>query len=131
VQPAPELAGREVHEPFGPCARPAVGFAGREVGRTVPVRQGELGRVLDAQTSLLGGVDEEEAAEGPPGLAPEARGRLGVEEDEMRRVFNLGIGFAAVIETDSVPAALTALERGGCPSFVAGNVVEGAGVRFR
>jgi phosphoribosylformylglycinamidine cyclo-ligase len=56
---------------------------------------------------------------------------LGVEEDEMRRVFNLGIGYAAVIETDSAPAALTALERGGCPSFVAGTVVEGAGVRFR
>ena len=63
VQPAPELAGREV-------------------GRTEPVRQGELGRVLDAQTSLLGGVDQEEATEGTPGLATEARGRLGVEQDD-------------------------------------------------
>jgi len=49
----------------------------------------------------------------------------------MRRVFNLGIGYAAVIEMDSAPTALTALDRGGCPSFVAGSVVEGAGVRFR
>jgi len=56
---------------------------------------------------------------------------LGVEEDEMRRVFNLGIGFAAVVETGSTQAALKALERGGCPSLVAGSVVEGAGVRFR
>jgi len=58
-------------------------------------------------------------------------GSLGVEEDELRRVFNLGLGFAAVVEAESAATALTALERGGCPGFVAGTVVEGAGVRFR
>ena len=58
-------------------------------------------------------------------------GSLGVEEDELRRVFNLGLGYAAVVETDSAPAALSALERGGCPGFLAGTVVEGTGVRFR
>ncbi len=42
---------------------------------------------------------------------------LGVEEDEMRSVFNLGIGYVAVVEQDSVDAALTALERGGCPGL--------------
>ncbi len=56
---------------------------------------------------------------------------LGVEEDELRRVFNLGLGYAAVVEQGSVAVALAALERGGCPGFVAGTVVEGAGVRFR
>jgi phosphoribosylformylglycinamidine cyclo-ligase len=57
-------------------------------------------------------------------------GSLGVSDDELRRVFNLGMGFAAVVEPDSAPAALAALERGGCPGFVAGKVGEGAGVRL-
>ncbi len=56
---------------------------------------------------------------------------LGVEEDELRRVFNLGLGYAAVVEEESAPVALAALERGGCPGFLAGRVVAGAGVRFR
>jgi phosphoribosylformylglycinamidine cyclo-ligase len=58
-------------------------------------------------------------------------GSLGVEEDELRRVFNLGLGYAAVVERSAVAAALAALERGGCPGFVAGAVVDGPGVRFR
>jgi phosphoribosylformylglycinamidine cyclo-ligase len=58
-------------------------------------------------------------------------GTLGVQEEELRRVFNLGLGYAAVVEADSAPAALSALERGGCPGFLAGTVVEGTGVRFR
>jgi phosphoribosylformylglycinamidine cyclo-ligase len=58
-------------------------------------------------------------------------GSLGVEEDELRRVFNLGLGYAAVVAAESAPVALTALERGGCPGFLAGTVVEGSGVRFR
>jgi phosphoribosylformylglycinamidine cyclo-ligase len=56
---------------------------------------------------------------------------LGVDEDEMRRVFNLGLGFAAVVEADAAATALAAIERGGCPGVAAGTVVEGAGVRFR
>ena len=56
---------------------------------------------------------------------------LGLEEDELRRVFNLGLGFAAVVAPDAAATALAALERGGCPGFAAGSVVEGAGVRFR
>jgi phosphoribosylformylglycinamidine cyclo-ligase len=56
---------------------------------------------------------------------------LGVEEDEMRRVFNLGIGFAAVIAEADADAALRALERAECPGWVAGAVVAGDGVEFR
>ena len=58
-------------------------------------------------------------------------GTLGMQEEELRRVFNLGLGYAAVVEADSAPAALSALERGGCAGFLAGTVMEGAGVRFR
>jgi phosphoribosylformylglycinamidine cyclo-ligase len=56
---------------------------------------------------------------------------LGVEEDELRRVFNLGMGYSAVVAAESASVALAALQRGGCAGFVAGSVVEGAGVRFR
>jgi phosphoribosylformylglycinamidine cyclo-ligase len=56
---------------------------------------------------------------------------LGVEEDEMRSVFNLGIGYVAVVEQDSVDAALTALERGGCPGWVVGEVTTSPGVELR
>jgi phosphoribosylformylglycinamidine cyclo-ligase len=55
---------------------------------------------------------------------------LGVEEEELRRVFNLGLGYAAVVAEESASVALAALERGGCPGFLAGRVVDGAGVRF-
>lgn len=55
---------------------------------------------------------------------------LGVEEDEMRRVFNLGIGFAAVVAEADADAALRALERAECPAWVAGTVVAGGGVEF-
>ena len=48
----------------------------------------------------------------------------------MRSVFNLGIGYIAVVEQASVDAALAALERGGCPGWVAGEVTASAGVEL-
>jgi phosphoribosylformylglycinamidine cyclo-ligase len=56
---------------------------------------------------------------------------LGVEDDEMWRVFNMGVGFACVVASESCEVALKALERGGTPGFVAGRVVEGEGVTLR
>jgi phosphoribosylformylglycinamidine cyclo-ligase len=53
---------------------------------------------------------------------------LGVEEEEMRRVFNLGLGYAAVIAKDDVDLALRTLERTGEKAWVAGEVIEGGGV---
>ena len=56
---------------------------------------------------------------------------LGVEEDEMRRVFNLGLGYAAVVAEGDTGAALRALETAGERAWVAGRVVEGEGVTLR
>ncbi|HEU0193520.1 MAG TPA: phosphoribosylformylglycinamidine cyclo-ligase, partial [Gaiellales bacterium] len=56
---------------------------------------------------------------------------LGVEEDEMRRVFNLGIGFAAIVSPDDTGAALRALERGGCPGWICGEVTGSGEVELR
>ncbi len=56
---------------------------------------------------------------------------LGVEDDEMWHVFNMGLGFACVVVSESADVALRALERGGTPGFVAGRVIEGDGVTLR
>jgi len=56
---------------------------------------------------------------------------LGVEEDEMRRVFNLGLGYAAIVKPDDTDLAIRALERAGEHAWVAGRVVEGSGVLLR
>jgi phosphoribosylformylglycinamidine cyclo-ligase len=56
---------------------------------------------------------------------------LGVEDEEMWGVFNMGLGFACVVAAESTEVALKALDRGGTPGFVAGKVVEGSGVTLR
>jgi phosphoribosylformylglycinamidine cyclo-ligase len=53
-----------------------------------------------------------------------------VPEEEMRRVFNLGIGFCAVVPEDEADRALEALRDAGCESWRIGEVVEGADVEF-
>ena len=54
----------------------------------------------------------------------------GVPEDEMRRVFNLGVGFCVVVRGDDVEAALEALRGAGCDARRIGEVVEAGGVEF-
>ena len=49
----------------------------------------------------------------------------------MWRVFNMGLGFAAVVAPESSDVALKALERGGMPGFVVGEVIDGDGVTLR
>jgi phosphoribosylformylglycinamidine cyclo-ligase len=53
---------------------------------------------------------------------------LGVDEEEMRRVFNLGLGYAAIVAQDDVELALKTLERSGERAWLAGEVIEGGGV---
>jgi phosphoribosylformylglycinamidine cyclo-ligase len=89
---------------------------------------------------------------GLPGNLPRALGRLGarlyassweeppifalirslgsVPEEEMRRVFNLGVGFCAIVPEDDVDRALETLRGAGCASWHIGEVVEGGGAEF-
>jgi phosphoribosylformylglycinamidine cyclo-ligase len=53
-----------------------------------------------------------------------------VPEDEMRRVFNLGVGFCAIVPEKELDPALNALRGVGCTSWRIGEVVEGGGVEF-
>ena len=53
-----------------------------------------------------------------------------VPEDEMRRVFNLGIGFCAVVSPQEAEKGLEALRKVGCAAWRIGEVVEKGGVEF-
>jgi phosphoribosylformylglycinamidine cyclo-ligase len=59
--------------------------------------------------------------------------RLGsVEEAEMDRVFNRGVGMALMVAADRADEALASLADSGQPSTVIGAVVDGgAGVAYR
>jgi phosphoribosylformylglycinamidine cyclo-ligase len=54
----------------------------------------------------------------------------GVSEDEMRRVFNLGVGFCAVVSPEEAEAGLQALRGTGCDAWRIGEVTEAGGVEF-
>lgn len=53
-----------------------------------------------------------------------------IAEEEMRRVFNLGVGFCAVVREGDVEGALVALRDAGCDARRIGEVVEAGGVEF-
>jgi len=53
-----------------------------------------------------------------------------VPEGEMRRVFNLGVGFCAVVPAGSAEGGLAALREAGCGAWKIGAVGEEPGVRF-
>jgi phosphoribosylformylglycinamidine cyclo-ligase len=53
-----------------------------------------------------------------------------VPEGEMRRVFNLGIGFCAVVPTGEADKGLETLRGAGCAAWRIGEVVEGGGAEF-
>ena len=53
-----------------------------------------------------------------------------IPEDEMRRVFNLGVGFCVVVRVDDVDYALSVLHNTGCGAWRIGDVVDKSGVEF-
>jgi phosphoribosylformylglycinamidine cyclo-ligase len=55
---------------------------------------------------------------------------LGVEPGEMRRVFNGGLGFAAVVPQGEAAAAIQASEGAGCEAWQVGEIVPGEGVEY-
>jgi len=51
-----------------------------------------------------------------------------VDDEEMRRVFNMGLGMVMVVSEVSANVILQRLKRAGCPGFRVGQVVPGSGV---
>jgi phosphoribosylformylglycinamidine cyclo-ligase len=107
-----------------------------ELTRTVDVRGmahitggGIPGNLVRQFPAGLGAEIDTGAWERPPVFGWLAS--LGVDEDEMWRVFNMGLGFACVVAPEAAEVALQAVERGGTPGFLAGTVVEGEGVTLR
>ena len=58
------------------------------------------------------------------------RALANLPEAEMRRIFNLGVGFCVVVPEAEVERALEALRGAGCEAWRIGEVVEGGGVEF-
>jgi phosphoribosylformylglycinamidine cyclo-ligase len=54
----------------------------------------------------------------------------GIPEDEMRRVFNMGVGFCAVVRSEDVEKGLAVLGEAGCEAAEMGTVVEDGVVEF-
>ncbi len=54
----------------------------------------------------------------------------GVAEDEMRRVFNLGVGYCVVVPEDEAERGIETLRGSECEAWRIGEVVEGGGVEF-
>jgi len=54
--------------------------------------------------------------------------RGGVADDEMERVFNMGVGMVAVVAARDADTALGLLASQGVPAWLAGEIAEGAGI---
>ena len=144
-----DVAGRSLDDPAwdGPDApsvadellRPSVIYAPavRALLAAVPVHAvahitggglpGNLNRVIgDAADAVV-----EPSSWEPPRIFDELQ-RIGdVERDEMRRVFNLGVGMVAAVPADTASTALDVLAGEGLAARIIGEVVPGDGqVRF-
>jgi len=110
---------------YVPAVRAALGAvevhaAAHITGGGIP---GNLSRVLPADTDAV--VDR--GAWDEPRVFDEIR-RLGdIDEDEMARVFNLGIGMVLVVDGAAASRTLEVLAGADCPAVVMGQVTEGSG----
>jgi phosphoribosylformylglycinamidine cyclo-ligase len=87
--------------------------------------QGNLPRALGGLGARLDASSWEE----PPVFAL-IRDLGNVPDDEMRRVFNLGVGFCVVVPSGEAEKGLETLHGAGCAAWRIGEVVEGGGVEF-
>src|SRR5918995_1391464 len=65
-----------------------------------------------------------------PGVFSLIRALGNISEEEMRRVFNLGIGFCVVVPAPEAERGIEMLRAAGCESWRIGEVVERGGVEF-
>ena len=88
---------------------------------------GNIPRVLPESVDVL--IDT--SAWQPPPIFTYLQTHGSITDDEMSRVFNMGVGFVAIAASGSVEAILTTFAKHGHSSFPIGIVVDGVGiVRF-
>jgi phosphoribosylformylglycinamidine cyclo-ligase len=85
---------------------------------------GNLGRVLPAGL----GAEIRRGSWPEPRIFAVVAEAGGVADDEMARVFNLGLGMLAVVPDGELPAALSTLAAAGHAAYEVGRIVEAAGV---
>ena len=61
----------------------------------------------------------------PPAIFALLAARGGIGGDEMERVFNMGMGMAAVVSHADADRALSTLTERGVPAWPAGEVIDG------
>ncbi|MGE5287770.1 MAG: phosphoribosylformylglycinamidine cyclo-ligase [Micromonosporaceae bacterium] len=83
-----------------------------------------LARVLPAEVDAV--IDR--GTWRPPPVFGLLAARGGVPDEEMERVFNLGLGMAAVVAAGDADRALAVLAERGVPAWPAGEIVPGSGV---
>jgi len=76
------------------------------------------------------GADLEPGAWTEPPVFGLIRSLGNVSEDEMRRVFNLGVGFCVVVAPEDAERSVEKLRAWGCEAWRIGTVTERPGVRF-
>jgi phosphoribosylformylglycinamidine cyclo-ligase len=82
-----------------------------------------LSRVLPRDADAI--LDR--AAWSPPPVFGVLAGRGGIADEEMERVFNMGVGMVAVVGAHDTDAALGLLASRGVPAWLAGEVTAGTG----
>ena len=83
-----------------------------------------LARVLPAEVDAV--IDR--STWRPPPVFGFLAARGGVPDEEMERVFNLGVGMVAVVAANDAGRALAVLAERGVPAWPAGEIVAGSGV---
>jgi phosphoribosylformylglycinamidine cyclo-ligase len=142
-----ERAGLALGDPFPGLDGETVGQALLRVHRSylAALRPHLAGGGIRAMAHITGGgIPGNLPRSLPPGLGAEIHraswsvpplfqtlGRLGgVADDEMFRVFNMGVGMLVVVAEREAPGLLDALRKGGEPAWEAGRVVQGEGVHL-
>jgi len=120
--------GEELLTPTRIYARDCLALAERcEVHAFAHVTGGgialNVSRVLPPDTDAI--LDR--ATWSPPPVFGVLAGHGGVADEEMERVFNMGVGMVAVVGADDADAALTLLASRGVPAWLAGEVTAGTG----
>ncbi len=131
---APELLGRSVGEAYLEPHRSYV----REI-QTLRVEVDVRGMAHITGGGLAGnlpralgglGADLDPDSWREPEVFGLIRSLGNVPEDEMRRVFNLGVGFCAVVAPEDAERGVETLRTSGCEAWKIGTVAERPGVRF-